>query len=182
MIFLYEEITIPMQAIKVYVANAPLKMRKPLLNSMKSNYHIDPLICQFTNLLMKDGKKQKSLNLIMSALQIVQEKSNQDSLTTLETAVRNAQPIVGLKKRKQKNKIELQPKPLQEKQGKRMSILWIIAQANKRKESSFKEKLAMELIEASNNKSEAVNQKLKLHDEAIKCRSLLSRIPRLQNK
>eukprot|EP00835_Amoeboradix_gromovi_P006183 NODE_682_length_5232_cov_0.148646.p3 type:complete len:175 gc:universal NODE_682_length_5232_cov_0.148646:1776-1252(-) len=168
-----------MQALKNAAANAPLKMQKPLLNSIKSNYQFNPLISQFTNLLMKDGKKQRALNLIMSAMEVVQKNSNQDEFTTVEKAISNVQPIVGLKKRKLKNKIDLQPKPLLDKQSKRLAILWIVEAASKRKEGGFAEKLGLELIGASNNKSEAINRKIKLHEEAIKYRSVLNRIPRL---
>eukprot|EP00834_Sanchytrium_tribonematis_P002398 NODE_73_length_24441_cov_0.672952.p13 type:complete len:188 gc:universal NODE_73_length_24441_cov_0.672952:16013-15450(-) len=182
-----------MQALREPILNAPIKMRSSLLNSLKSSYQLNPLISQFTSLLMKDGKKQKALNQVLSALDfIVQEETNKSgqavpsstshALKTLEKAVGNAQPIVGLKRRKMKNKIEIQPRPLSEKQGKRLSLLWIIKEASKRKDKiSYSHKLGIEIMDAASGKSNAIQKKDTLHEEAIKNRSALNRLARIQN-
>ena len=168
-----------MQVIRELMANAANNLRRPLINSHKSNLHYNPLIKQFTNLLMKDGKKQKSMSILLRTLDTIEKTSNQEPFGVLQDALSKARPLVALKKRKLKSRIELQPRSLAEKQGNRIAIKWLIKESANRKDPFLHIRLAKEIVAAASNEGEVIKKKNTLHEEVAKTRSALFRVMRL---
>jgi small subunit ribosomal protein S7 len=126
----------------------------------------DVMVSKFINQVMQEGKKTISQKIVYGAFDIVREKTKQDPLEVFKLAIQNVSPV-----------LEVKPKrvggatyqvPMEVKGGRRLSLAmkWIIIHSRARKGKAMKEKLAEELIEASENKGASVRKRENVHKMA----------------
>ncbi len=126
----------------------------------------DPLVTQFVNNLMLQGKKNLSFKIFYDAMDIVQEKMKKEDVTPLEIwkkALENITPQVEVKSRRVGGATF--QVPMEVRPGRKVSISMknLILFARKRNGKSMSEKLAAEIIAAYNEEGGAYKKKEDMH-------------------
>jgi small subunit ribosomal protein S7 len=121
-------------------------------------YH-SAAIAKFINTVMQRGKKTVAQKIVYGAFEFIRAKK-QDPIVVFEQAVKNAAPVVEVKSRRIGG--ANYQVPIEVRGDRRMALAyrWIIGGASNRKGKPMKERLALELLDASENTGEAVKKKL----------------------
>ncbi|HYP27845.1 MAG TPA: 30S ribosomal protein S7 [Blastocatellia bacterium] len=122
------------------------------------------MVTKFINSLMWDGKKAVAENIFYGAMEQVQEKVNDDALKVFKKAMDNVKPRVEVKSRRVGGStyqvpIEVDPKT----RGNSLAIRWIIQYSRSRGEKTMTDRLAGEILDAANNRGNAVKKKDDTH-------------------
>ena len=120
-------------------------------------------VSRFTNMIMVDGKKRVAEKIIYDALKIMSKKNNSDPLETMDKALQNVGPSVEVKSRRVGGSNYQVPVEVNSRRKTSLAMRWIIEAATKRNEKSMKQKIASELLDASDNKGSAVKKKEDTH-------------------
>ncbi len=123
------------------------------------------LVAKFINSMMKDGKKTIAENLFYSAIRRIEEKEK-DAVSLFERAIANVGPRQEIKPRRVGGASYQIPIEVRGERKTSLAIRWIIlaAKARPNKEyHTFSEKLAAELLDAVDNKGEAVKKRDTAH-------------------
>ncbi|RKP09583.1 ribosomal protein S7 domain-containing protein [Thamnocephalis sphaerospora] len=131
----------------------------------------DPLLSQLVNTIMKDGKKMRAQRFVAEALLEVRARTHADPYATLCTVIEQCSPMLKLVSTRKGSKNVPVPFPLNERQRRRRAIKWIIQGANKRSERGFPKRLASEIIAVTHGQSIALENRMRLHKEALAARS-----------
>jgi len=121
------------------------------------------LVTKFVNQMMWDGKKSVSQQIVYRALKIVQEKSGEEPLKVFKKAVENVKPVLEVKSRRVGGSTYQVPMEVNTARRTSLSLRWLIGYSRSRGEKSMEEKLASELLEAANNRGNAVKKKEDTH-------------------
>lgn len=126
----------------------------------------DVLVTRFVNNLMKEGKKNLAFNIFYKAVDIVGEKTGESGLEVWKKALSNIFPAVEVKRRRVGG-ATLQV-PIEVRPDRRISlgIKWLLEQARLRGEKTMQEKLAYEIMAASQGEGKAVKKKVDMHKMA----------------
>ena len=121
------------------------------------------LVSRFINKMMLAGKKGKSESIFYHALEIVNKRSGKDPLEVFEQAMRNVMPTVEVRPRRVGGatyQVPMEVRPIRKLD---LGIRWMIANARKRGGKTMQDKLAGELLDASNNTGAAVKKRDETH-------------------
>ena len=127
---------------------------------------IDLVITRFMNRIMKDGKKSVSEKIVYGALNIVFEKTKKEPLEFFHKALDNVKPNLEVKSRRVGGATYQVPMEVRPRRAQTLAMKWIIDSALKRNEKTMREKIASEIIEAHNNKGNAVKKREETHKMA----------------
>ncbi len=119
------------------------------------------LVAQFINYLMKDGKKTVAQNVLYETFDILSKKSK-DPVSVFEQALQNIGPKQEVKARRVGGASYQIPIEVRGDRRIALAMRWIIQAAKTRSNKefhSFSEKLAIELIDAVENKGEAIKKR-----------------------
>lgn len=134
----------------------------------------DPVVENFANLIMRDGKKARAQRQLSKALYMVFLKTRQDPVKILYETLDKLGPLFHTKLQKTGTaKSRTVPFPLDRRQRNRYAILWILEGAQKKKSPDFSVRLAEEIISAWEGKSLGYDKKLQLHKNAIAHRAYI---------
>lgn len=120
------------------------------------------LVTRFVNRLMISGKKTIALSLVYKALEQVEKQSGKDALSVFETAVSNVMPKMEVRPRRIGGASYQIPVEVRGDRREALAIRWLIEAARSRSNKefhTFDAKLAVEFIEASENRGTAVKKK-----------------------
>jgi len=123
-------------------------------------------LARFINYLMRKGKKNLARKIVYGALEIIKEKTKKEPLEIFEKAIENARPFLAVRPKRIGGATYQVPVEVKEERGRFLSMSWIIRAAKQKKGKSMREKLAEELINASNNTGWAVKKKVDTHKMA----------------
>lgn len=126
----------------------------------------DVLVTRFVNNLMYDGKKNISYNIFYDAIDIVQQKTEQDGLETWKKALSNVTPSVEVRSRRVGGATFQIPSEIRPERKVSMGIKWMIEYARKRNEKSMAQKLAGEIVAAAKEEGAAFKKKEDVHKMA----------------
>lgn len=126
----------------------------------------DVLITKIINTIMKDGKKFIAERVLYSALDQVKEKLNTEPLAVLKKAVSNVKPMLEVKSRRVGGATYQVPIEIRPARQTTLAIRWIVRMANQRGERDFHNKLAAEIMDASNKTGSAIKKKEDTHKMA----------------
>jgi small subunit ribosomal protein S7 len=125
-------------------------------------YH-DWLVAKFTNCLMLSGQKSIAESIVYGAFDIIEERISDDPLKVFKAAVDNVKPQVEVKSRRVGGATYQVPVEVRSERRLALSIRWIISFARGRGEKSMRERLAAELLEAANNRGNAIKKREDTH-------------------
>lgn len=138
-------------------------VKKPILPDAKFG---DVVIAKFTNYLMRDGKKSAAEKIVYAALNDLQEKTKQDPVDVFKQAIDNVKPEVEVRSRRVGGATYQIPCEVRADRKLQLSIRWLIESARKRGEKTMKERLAGELLDAFNERGNAVKKREDTHKMA----------------
>lgn len=121
------------------------------------------LVTKFVNQMMWDGKKSISQQIFYRALKIVENKAEDEPLKVFKKAVENVKPVLEVKSRRVGGSTYQVPIEVSTLRRTSLGIRWLIGFARSRGEKSMEEKLAAELLDAANNRGNAIKKKEDTH-------------------
>ena len=141
-------------------------MRRPVKNRNKpgKDYKYNSeLVAQFTNYLMLDGKKTVAEKILDDAFAIIKEKTKEEPLTIFATAIDNLSPAMEVRSRRVGGANYQVPIEVRPERRRALAFRWILEITRKRKGSGMAERLASEIIAASNKEGDAMKKKETMH-------------------
>jgi small subunit ribosomal protein S7 len=143
-----------------------LSKKRILLPDPKFN---DQLVTRFVNNLMLDGKKSIAFKVFYDALNIVEEKKQDEEKSALEMwkeGLSNVMPHVEVRSRRVGGATFQIPMPIRADRKISMAIKWMILYARKRNEKSMAQRLAGEILAAVKEEGAAVKKRVDVHKMA----------------
>ena len=126
----------------------------------------DLVLAKFMNSLMYDGKKSAAEGIIYGAFDTIAVKTKQDPLIVFHEALRNVSPALEVRSRRVGGATYQVPVEVRPDRRRALAIRWLVTAARKRGENNMTEKLAAELLDASNNRGTAVKKREDTHKMA----------------
>lgn len=125
------------------------------------------VISKFINVLMWGGKKSTSEKILYFALKNIEEKmKDKDALEVFNKAINNVKPSVEVRSRRVGGATYQVPMEISEKRSQALAIRWVIKMSRVRTEKTMTERLALELMEASQDRGASVKKKEDTHKMA----------------
>ncbi|MCH9827469.1 MAG: 30S ribosomal protein S7 [Gammaproteobacteria bacterium] len=122
------------------------------------------LLAKFMNMIMEDGKKSRAEQIVYGALDIIAGKKALDEpLPVLETALDNIRPAVEVKSRRVGGATYQVPIEVRAVRRTTLAMRWVIDAARARGEKGMAERLAGELLDASEHRGAAVKKREDTH-------------------
>jgi len=121
------------------------------------------LMAEFISKLMLDGKKSVAESILYEAADIVQAKTGKEPLDTFERAVKNVMPVLEVRARRVGGATYQVPTEVRPERRKALAFRWIVGNARKRPERTMAERLAAEILDASENTGASVKRKEDMH-------------------
>ncbi|MCC4212515.1 30S ribosomal protein S7 [Leeuwenhoekiella parthenopeia] len=140
--------------------------KRPLLPDPRFN---DQLVTRFVNMMMWDGKKSIAFKIFYDAMDIVEEKKNNDEKTALEVwkdALSNVMPHVEVRSRRVGGATFQIPMQIRPDRKISTAMKWLISYSRKRNEKSMASKLAAEVLAAAKEEGAAVKKRTDTHKMA----------------
>ena len=134
--------------------------KRPILPDPK--YHSE-LLTKFVNGLMQRGKKSVAERIIYGAFDIIAERTKEDPLRIFEKALTNVKPVVEVKSRRVGGSTYQVPVEIRPSRRTALGMRWLISFAASRGERTMREKLAGELLDASNMRGATIKKKEDTH-------------------
>ncbi len=120
-------------------------------------------VSKFINVLMIGGKKAVAERIIYGALETISTKSGKDPIEVFQTAIANVKPVVEVKSRRVGGANYQVPVEVRPSRRMALSMRWIREAARKRSEKSMAQRLAGELLEASEGRGSAMKKRDEVH-------------------
>ena len=108
------------------------------------------LVTQFINKILQRGKRTLAERIVYDALASVEQKTGSEPVATLKRAVDNVRPQLEVKSRRVGGATYQVPIEVRPRRATTLSIRWIVSYARARRERTMAERLANEIIDASN--------------------------------
>ena len=123
----------------------------------------DLVLAKFMNSLMYDGKKSAAEGIIYGAFDVIEGKTKQNPVGVFQQALDNVMPSVEVRSRRVGGATYQVPVEVRNDRRQALGIRWIIAAARERNEKTMVERLSGELLDASNNRGNAVKKREDTH-------------------
>lgn len=120
-------------------------------------------ITKFVNMIMKSGKKSVAETIMYNALDRIGEKATGEPMEVLDKALENVSPMVEVKSRRVGGATYQVPVEVRANRRMTLAMRWLIDAARKRGEKSMQLKLAGELMDAAENRGNAVKKREDTH-------------------
>jgi small subunit ribosomal protein S7 len=124
------------------------------------------VLARFINKLMLSGKKSTAEKVTYAALEIVAEKTGRDPIEIFSQALSNSMPLVEVRPRRVGGATYQVPMEVRPDRRQAMAMRWLIGYARSRAGRSMEEKLASELMDASNNTGATIKKREDTHKMA----------------
>ena len=131
----------------------------------------DPLynnkvVTKLINNIMLDGKRGVAQKIVYSAFTAVEEKSGKPALDVFEEAMTNIMPVLEVKARRIGGATYQVPIEVRVERRQALALRWLTLYSRKRGEKTMKDRLANEILDASNNTGASVKKKEDMHKMA----------------
>ena len=121
------------------------------------------VVTKFMNSVMYEGKKSVAENIVYGALDIIEGKTKQDPLAVFQQALDNVMPSIEVRSRRVGGATYQVPVEVRTDRRQALGIRWLITAARERNEKTMTERLSAELLDASNNRGNAVKKREDTH-------------------
>jgi len=123
-------------------------------------------LAKFINVVMVDGKKSTAEKIVYGALDIVTEKKTGEAIATFEQALENIRPSVEVKSRRVGGSTYQVPVEVRPARQSALAMRWLVEYSRKRGEKSMRQRLAGEMLDAVENRGNAVKKREDVHKMA----------------
>jgi len=126
----------------------------------------DLILAKFMNRIMKDGKKSVSEKIVYGAFDIVSKKTDKSPIEYFHDALNNVKPSLEVRSRRVGGATYQVPMEVRPRRAQALAMKWIVDSAIKRNEKTMRERVASEIMDAFNNKGNAVKKREEVHKMA----------------
>ena len=119
----------------------------------------DRLVNKFCNIVMKDGKKGLAETIVYDALAVVGERSGRPPVEVLDQAVKTLTPVLEVRSRRVGGANYQVPVEVPQRRARYLAVRWLVTFARERREKSFAQRLAGEILDALNQQGGAFKRK-----------------------
>jgi small subunit ribosomal protein S7 len=120
-------------------------------------------VTRFINVLMLDGKKSVADGIFYDAMRKIEEKTGQPGLNAFRQALANAKPVLEVRSRRVGGATYQVPMEVSPRRRDSLARRWLVSHARGRSGKSMADRLAAELLDASNGEGGAVRRKEEVH-------------------
>jgi len=121
------------------------------------------VVTKFMNSVMHDGKKSVAEAIVYGAMGLIETKTKQDPLGVFRTALDNVMPQIEVRSRRVGGATYQVPVEVRPDRRQALAIRWLLTAARGRNEKTMTEKLSGELLDAANNRGNAVKKREDTH-------------------
>ena len=126
----------------------------------------DKVVTRLINNIMLDGKKGVAQKIVYGAFEIVAEKTGKDALEVFRQAMDNIMPVLEVKARRVGGATYQVPREVRPERRQTLGLRWLTTYSRNRSERTMCERLAGEIMDATNNLGGAVKKKDETHKMA----------------
>ena len=126
-------------------------------------FYNNKVVTRLINNIMLDGKKGVAQKIVYGAFDRIQEQTGKDPVEVFEAAMNNVMPLLEVKARRIGGATYQVPIDVRPDRRQALGLRWITAFSRQRTEKTMEERLAQELIDASNNTGASVKRKEEMH-------------------
>jgi small subunit ribosomal protein S7 len=137
--------------------------KRPLINDP---VYGSPLVTQLVNKILLDGKKSTAERIVYEALEVAREKTGTDPVVTLKRALDNVKPALEVRSRRVGGATYQVPVEVRPGRSTTLALRWLVTFSRARREKTMVERLANELMDASNGLGAAVKRREDTHKMA----------------
>jgi small subunit ribosomal protein S7 len=137
--------------------------KRPLINDP---VYGSPLVTQLVNKILLDGKKSTAERIVYGALEQAREKTGTDPVVTLKRALDNVKPALEVKSRRVGGATYQVPIEVRPGRSNTLALRWLVTFSRARREKTMVERLANELLDASNGLGASVKRREDTHKMA----------------
>jgi small subunit ribosomal protein S7 len=123
----------------------------------------DQILSKFMNNLMYDGKKSVAESIVYGALDTVETRAKADPLGVFHSALQNVAPQIEVRSRRVGGATYQVPVEVRPERAQALAIRWLISAARARSEKTMSARLSGELMDASQNRGNAVKKREDTH-------------------
>ena len=133
--------------------------------------HPDPIynqvvVTQVINKILIHGKRGAAEKIVYEALDLIREKTDGEPIPALKRAIENVKPQLEVKSRRVGGATYQVPVEVRPRRATTLSIRWIVSHSRQRRERTMAERLANELLDASNGIGASVKRREDMHKMA----------------
>jgi small subunit ribosomal protein S7 len=121
------------------------------------------VVTKFMNSIMHAGKKSVAETIVYGALDMIENKTKQSPVAVFQQALDNVMPSLEVRSRRVGGATYQVPVEVRTTRRQALGIRWIITAARDRNEKTMTERLSAELLDASNNRGNAVKKREDVH-------------------
>jgi small subunit ribosomal protein S7 len=118
----------------------------------------DGQVAKFINNVMRRGKKSTAENIVYGAFEIIKKRHKMDPVDTFKKALDNVRPRLEVRSRRVGGATYQVPVEVRDNRGHALAMRWLISYSKNRGEKSMQEKMAAELIDASQKRGNSVKK------------------------
>ena len=144
----------------------PRKGPPPRRELMPDPIYRSVLVTQFVNKVLVRGKRSTAERIVYGALDIIKDKTGAEPVATLKRAMDNVKPQLEVKSRRVGGATYQAPIEVKPRRASTLAIRWLVGYSRQRREKTMAERLANELLDASNVTGSAVKRKDDVHKMA----------------
>ena len=137
----------------------PRKGPAPRRDLMPDPTYRSVVVSQLVNKVLQRGKRSLAERVVYSALTEIEQKTGGDPIPTLKRAVENVRPVLEVKSRRVGGATYQVPVEVRPRRATTLAIRWIVGYARGRREKTISQRLAAELLDASNGLGAAIKRK-----------------------
>ena len=123
----------------------------------------DMVVSKFMNSIMYAGKKSVAETIVYGAFDMIEGKTKQSPLGVFQQALDNVMPTIEVRSRRVGGATYQVPVEVRNERRQALGIRWLITAARERNEKTMTERLSAELLDASNNRGNAVKKREDTH-------------------
>jgi len=124
------------------------------------------LVTQFVNKVLQRGKRSVAERTVYEALEIVKDKTGAEPIATLKRAMENVKPQLEVKSRRVGGATYQVPVEVRPRRATTLAIRWLVGYSRQRREKTMAQRLANELLDASNGIGSTVKRREDMHKMA----------------
>ena len=124
------------------------------------------LVTQVVNKVLSRGKRTLSERIVYTALDLVSERGGSDPVASLKRAIENTRPELEVKSRRVGGATYQVPVEVRPRRATTLAIRWLVGYSRQRREKTMAERLAGEILDASNGVGNAVKRREDMHKMA----------------
>ena len=144
----------------------PRKGHVPKRDVLADPLYSNKVVTKLVNNIMLDGRKGTAQKIVYGAFNKIAEKSGKDAVEVFEEAMNNIMPMLEVKARRIGGATYQVPIEVRPERRQALALRWLTMFSRKRGEKTMEDRLANEILDASNNTGAAVKKKEDMHKMA----------------